>query len=194
MKLIYTHPLFTDCQCGGERGSYIEADDWNAWHRICIQCKKETSGRYKIDCYVNYLRDGMLVGSCVIRAFRAVFPELPLKNSGSFDKYKYEYWTKNPLEVLYVGVSFDPLRRMIQHAFMHDMGLQLYEEILMDNLAVILDGYDNQKDALEAERLAIREHRPRYNVVHNRDTKAEKRHKEVEERTAWIEKHQLRLL
>lgn len=72
--------------------------------------------------------------------------------------------------LLYVGVSCRPEQRFAQHAT---------EKVWWCDVATIeMAHHANRSDALVAEREAIKEMCPRYNVVHN-----ERRHVAVERRT-----------
>lgn len=62
--------------------------------------------------------------------------------------------------LLYVGIAVEPFRRMAQHR--HGKGWW------SDVARVELERFDTRAQAAEAERLAIANEQPLYNVVHNR--------------------------
>lgn len=67
-------------------------------------------------------------------------------------------------DLLYVGISGDPLRRWPEHA----ADKEWWPEVSRFSI----DWFDNRPAALAAERDAIRAEKPLHNVVHNKATQA----------------------
>lgn len=63
-------------------------------------------------------------------------------------------------DLLYVGISLNPWTRWKQHKSVKDWA--------EDVASSTIEWHDTREEALDAERLAIIDERPRYNVVHNR--------------------------
>lgn len=62
-------------------------------------------------------------------------------------------------ELLYVGIANDPFRRMAEHR----QGKQWWQQVKH----LTLEHFPNRKEALTAEREAIKTEHPRYNIQHN---------------------------
>lgn len=62
--------------------------------------------------------------------------------------------------LLYVGVSFDPLHRFKQHCGDNKCWVD-------DIASMTLERFDNRFEALQAEKRAIKNELPKYNIAHN---------------------------
>ena len=70
----------------------------------------------------------------------------------------YRYFSMDDV-LLYIGASHNPFLREVQHSEHHDMTQVRYVEI---------EWFDTAQAALEAETIAIKRERPKWNVVHQR--------------------------
>lgn len=81
----------------------------------------------------------------------------------------YRFFSKDG-ELLYIGISANPLRRADQHSLSKDWWREVY--------GVTIEQKANRAEVLEAEREAIQRERPKYNVIHNRERRDERAREE----------------
>jgi len=74
----------------------------------------------------------------------------------------YRHYDKNDA-LLYVGISLSSIARMVQHKQKADW--------TGDAVKMTTEWLDSREEALEAEKIAIKEESPLYNIVHNRPPK-----------------------
>jgi predicted GIY-YIG superfamily endonuclease len=62
-------------------------------------------------------------------------------------------------ELLYIGISISQLQRLAQH--------KQYSHWIMEVSDIKIENFETREEALKAERWAIKEECPKYNVIHN---------------------------